>query len=189
MFELFQALNAKYPVARALQGLLTTYVGLIYYDIEFDTRFDRTVSITTTSFGWNLAPAKKYTIGYRAHQISTNVPPFLTAVLVIIALHHALVTLVVLRFSRETRLSRPGDPWQDVAHVVSGGETELVLAASGSANVDREVAKRRMKDAGLELVCVGVSQMGDHTVALTKRTGAIEPNNSRKAGDEPSNAA
>ncbi|KAK6510833.1 Mitochondrial outer membrane protein iml2 [Arthrobotrys conoides] len=169
--DLFAAVkdHPKGNVALALQSILTVIASNAYYNnLKLLPRHE-TVSVVTfqnvSSPGgpYGTRRGGKYSLeqqGLFSSRVRGRFPVGYSIVAVVLGLQIILAAIILVRFLRETTLTRIGDPWQALAQVASEEfeGLETILELSKRVDTDREAVAKEMKILGVDETLVGVEQ-------------------------------
>ncbi|KAK6356134.1 Mitochondrial outer membrane protein iml2 [Orbilia javanica] len=167
--------------ALALQSILTAIASTAYYSkLQVLTR-QETVSVVTfqnvSSPGGPFGTRRggEYALeqeGLFSNYVKGRFPVGYTIVAAVLGFQIILAAIVLVRFLRETTLTRIGDPWQALAQVAAEEfeGLETILEISKRVDSDREAVVNTMKSLGVDETLVGVEQH-DQSVKLTHRSG------------------
>jgi hypothetical protein len=151
--------NATGSLARAMSSLITMLSSMAYYDQM--PQYAKTADSTQTYFVTVLFP--------QSHR-------GFWAVVIVLGLHVAIVSLIILGFALRSEHTLLGNHWQTIAQL-QGPETDDLIARTRMAT-DSEV-KRALKFAGYEDVRAGIRSLQDERrvglSALRARYRTSEP--------------
>ncbi|KAK6537212.1 Mitochondrial outer membrane protein iml2 [Orbilia ellipsospora] len=158
--------------AVALQAVFTILLSNAYYD--YIQRFNRFENISMIAFQNVSSPGGPF--GQRRGSSDdlldshSDFPVGYTIVAVALGLHIIFTGIVFILFIKQTTLTRIGDPWQALAHVVPDDSEDVhnIIAQSRNVGADRTTVKNELEVVNGHRTQVGIGN--DHgLVRLTRR--------------------
>ncbi|KAF3158973.1 Mitochondrial outer membrane protein iml2 [Orbilia oligospora] len=181
--DLFSAVkdHPKGNVALALQSILTVIASNAYYNNLQLLPRQETVSVVTfqnvSSPGgpYGTRRGGEYSLkqqGLFSNRVKGRFPVGYSIVASVLCFQIILAAIILVRFLRETTLTRIGDPWQALAQVSTEEfeGLETILELSKRVDTDREAVAKEMKSLGVDETLVGVEQH-DRSTKLIHRGG------------------
>ncbi|KAF3315284.1 Mitochondrial outer membrane protein iml2 [Orbilia oligospora] len=181
--DLFRAVkdHPKGNVALALQSILTVIASNAYYNnIQL---LPRQETVSVVSFQNVSSPGGPYGTrrggeyaleqqGLFSNRVRGRFPVGYSIVASVLGFQIILAAIILVRFLRETTLTRIGDPWQALAQIATEEfeGLETILELSKRVDTDREAVAKEMKSLGVDETLVGVEQH-DRSAKLIHRGG------------------
>ncbi|EPS44768.1 hypothetical protein H072_1242 [Dactylellina haptotyla CBS 200.50] len=168
--------------ALGLQAILTVVASNAYYDrLKQLTRREK-VSLVAfqnvsspggpygTRRGGDLAQEQQ---GIFSAQVKGQFPVGYAIVAIVLGVQIVLATIILIRFLRETSLTRIGDPWQALAQVASEeiDGMDAILEVSKKMSSDRKAAAKEIEALGVQDTRVGIEPYAGSAKLTQRRNG------------------
>ncbi|KAK6544688.1 Mitochondrial outer membrane protein iml2 [Orbilia ellipsospora] len=170
-------------VALGLQAILTVIASNAYYDRL--KQLTRRENISLVAFQNVSSPGGPYGTrrggkfaleqqGIFSARVKGQFPVGYAIVAIILGVQIVLATIILIRFLRETSLTRLGDPWQALAQVASEeiDGMHVILEVSKKMNSDRNAATKEIETLGVEDTRVGIEPYAG-SAKLTQRRNRL----------------
>ncbi|KAF3925980.1 hypothetical protein ABW20_dc0107117 [Dactylellina cionopaga] len=156
-------------IALALQAILTVIASNAYYDNL--RKFNRREVVSVSNFQNVSSPGGPYGTrrggeyaldqqGVFSTYVKGRIPVGFALVATATSLQLVIAIIILVRFVRETSLTRLSDPWQALAQVASEDieNIKTILELSRRIDIDRDAVDKKLKDLDAQNTPVGLEQ-------------------------------